>query len=81
MNSIETLTTFLGWCSVLNLGLLISGGTIISMAHDAFGEIAGKMMGVTSGQAKIIIFTVLRQYRFFIIFFNIVPYIALKIMA
>ena len=81
MNSIETLTTFLGWCSVLILGILIFVGVVLSMVHDTIGELAGKMVGITSEQAKVTLFRVVRQYRILVVVFNIVPYIALKIMA
>lgn len=79
--SIETLATFLGWCTVINIAFLIIVLIAVSLLHDWIGEISGKMFGITDDEAKATIFRVFQQYRFSIALFNLVPYIALKLMS
>lgn len=81
MNSMETLTTFLGWCAVINFGVIVTGVAFFSVAHEWAGRISGKLFGVTSESAKDTFFRVFQQYRLALIVVNIVPYIALKIIA
>lgn len=65
MNWIETLTTFLGWSTVINFGVL----AVSAIPAWSF-EIR-----------PLIYFQYLAQYKIAIFVFNLVPYIALKIMA
>ncbi len=79
MTSIETLTTFFGWCSVINivilLGLLVRGIVVrkLKLAEWAFG--------VSEEEVKTAYMNVFMQYRSAILILNVTPYIALKVMA
>ncbi len=79
MTSIETLTTFFGWCSVINivilLGLLVRGIVVrkLKLAEWAFG--------VSEEEVKTAYVNVFMQYRSAILILNVTPYIALKVMA
>ena len=79
MASIETLTTFFGWCSVINivilLGLLVRGIVVrkLKLAEWAFG--------VSEEEVKTAYMNVFMQYRSAILILNVTPYIALKVMA
>ena len=53
MNSIEIFTTFFGWCSVINLGIIIFAGAVFSIAHEPFANISSKMLGISNEQAKV----------------------------
>ena len=81
MTSIETLATFFGWCTVINLGVLVLGLLFFSVFHEWAGEISAKMFGITKEEAKATFFHVFQQYRLAFAVLNVVPYIALKIMA
>ena len=81
MISIEEIAIFVGWCTVINIGLLLLALIAIAIFHDFVGDIAGKIFGVSSEDAKIVLLQVFQQFRLVVIFFNLVPYIALKIMA
>lgn len=78
--NVETLTTLLGWCTVINIGLLIFAGIMWILGKDVFGKMAAKLFGITIEEVKVTFFRVLLQYRLTIIMLNLVPYIALKIM-
>ena len=79
--NIETLATFLGWCTVINIGLLMFAGLFWILAKDGLSKLAATMFGVTHEEVKATFLGVLMQYRAAIIILNLVPYFALKAMA
>ena len=46
MNSIETLATFFGWCTVINIGVVLVFLLFFSLFHDIFAKLSAKMFGV-----------------------------------
>jgi hypothetical protein len=78
MNSIKTLATFLGWCTIINIGILLLGVLIWMLAIPHTSQMAASM--ISPHEVKVSFFNSLMIYRSGIIFFNLVPYIALKIM-
>ena len=81
MNSLAMLATFFGWCTVINVGILLFSLLMISLLKDWIGKISARLFGITEEAAKATFFQVFQQYRFSIVLLNLVPYIALKIMA
>ena len=81
MSSIETLTAFLGWCSVINIGLLTLASIFLVLIHGPISKIHAKMFGLSEEDISRAYFQYLAQYKIAILVFNLVPYIALKIMA
>ena len=81
MNSIGTLATFFGWCTVINIGMVLLFLLICGLFHEGIAELLGKIFGVPKEEAKATLFRVLQQYRLMVVVLNLVPYIALKIMA
>ena len=77
MNSIDTLATFFGWCSVINivflLGLLVRGMVI--------RKLAAKVFGVSTDEVRAAYMNVFLQYRSAVLVLNVAPYFALKIMG
>jgi hypothetical protein len=81
VSSTRTLTTFLGWCTVINFSLLILAGLVWMILKDGVAGFGAPMFGVTEAELKVTFMRVLLQYRAGIVLFNLVPWIALKIMA
>ena len=81
MNTIETMTEFFGWCSVINMGLLILSSTLIIAIRGTASRIHGKMFNLDEKYLSQAYFQYLAQYKIAIIVFNIVPYFALKVMG
>jgi hypothetical protein len=77
MTSIETLTTFFGWCSVINIGLLLA----LLLRGIIIRKLAAKVFGVTTEEVKAAYMNVFMQYRNATLVLSVTPYIALKIMA
>jgi len=81
MNSIEILATFFGWCTVINFGFLLIAGLFWIPVKNVISELAATMFGVAKEEVKATFLLVLLQYRAAIFVLNLVPYVALKIMA
>ena len=77
MNSIDTLATFFGWCTVINivvlLGLLVRGIVIRKFAAWVFD--------VSIEEVKTAYMNAFIQYRSAVLILNVTPYIALKVMS
>ena len=81
MNTIESLTEFIGWCAFINIGMLTVTSVLILLLRNPISNIHGKMFGLGTTDVLNAYFQYLAQYKIAIIVFNIVPYIALKIMS
>jgi hypothetical protein len=81
MNSIEGLREFLGWCSVINIGILLLSSVIVMAMRGPISNIHSKMFGLGKEDLLRAYFQYLGHYKIVIIVLNIVPYIALVIMA
>ena len=79
--SIDQLTEFFGWCSTINIGVLIVTSIAISLLRRPISKIHGRMMGMQESGLPPLYFRYLAYYKIAILVFNLVPYIALKIMA
>jgi hypothetical protein len=78
--NIHSLATFLGWCTVINIGLLLLGGVMWISLKERFSGLVAKWFGVTQEEVKASVLRAFMQYRMAIIFLNLVPYVVLKIM-
>ena len=81
MNSIETLTTFLGLASLINLAMLTVGAILLILMRGTLTKLHAKMYGLSEADLARAYFQYLAQYKIAIIVLNLVPYLALKIMA
>lgn len=83
MTSLEPVTAFFGWCTVLNMAFILLVALLTSIVNkDGFPfTFAAKMFGITMDEVKSTHFRVFQQYRFAVLALNVVPYIALKIIA
>lgn len=81
MDSIETLTTFFGWCTVLNIGFLAVGSIKIMAMRDSMARIHSRMFKVSEDDLPRIYFQWLAGYKSATFMLNLAPYVALKLMA
>lgn len=81
MISIQTLATFFGWCTVINVVLIVIVFIFFAVLHEFFARVIAKLFGVSEATAKETLLRVLMQYRVAFVVFNLVPYVALKIMS
>jgi hypothetical protein len=76
----DQLVTFLGWCTVLNYGVLLVSTFFIVLLGDFAKNLHGKLFKLRSEQLDAIYFVFLGNYKLAIFVFNLTPYIALKIL-
>ena len=81
MFTIETLTELLGWASVINVCILIIASISVMLMRNAMISLHGTMFGLDSADLSRAYFQYIAQYKIAIFVFNLVPYIALKIIA
>jgi hypothetical protein len=79
--SIETLRNFLLWSAVINYGLLLWWFLVFLMAHDWMYSFHGRWFRLSVEQFDAIHYTGMAVYKLGIILLNLVPYIALQIVA
>ena len=80
MNNIDTITSFLGWCSVINAITLLTATLMLSVMRNTISAIHSKMLGVSQEALPMAYMQYLGNYKIAILMLNIVPYVALKIM-
>ena len=81
MIEMNTLTIFLGWCSVINIGVLLFSTMMLILMKGSISRIHSKLFNVRQDDLVPIYFQYLGSYKIAIFIFNLVPYIALKVMA
>jgi hypothetical protein len=78
--SVEKLRAFLGWCTLINMGLLLFWILWLIIAHDFVYHYHGKWLQLTVEQFDSIHYTGMLYYKMAIFLFNIVPYLTLRII-
>ena len=81
MMTLDALTTFLGWCTVINIVVLIIIVITITMFKNPVIRLHSKMFGVNPDDLPLIYFNFIGNYKLVVYVLNLVPYIALKVMA
>ncbi len=81
MSSMETLREFFGWCTVINMGLLIVASVFIGPMRGMITGILSKMFGLSEGDLLRTYFQYVAHYKIAVVVFNLVPYIALVLMT
>ncbi len=78
--TIEQLTSFLGWCAIINIGLLLWWFTFITLAHDWTYHLHSKWFYISTERFDAIHYCGMAIFKISIFLFNITPYLALRII-
>lgn len=81
MIGINELTTFFGWCTVINLGVYLFSALFIIVFKRFTINLHSKILGIEASELPNMYFKFLGNYKIGIILFNLSPYIALKLMG
>ncbi|MEO8158975.1 MAG: DUF6868 family protein [Betaproteobacteria bacterium] len=79
--SIDTLRGFLGWCAVINYGVLLGWFLVFVLAHDWMQRLHGRWFRLTVGQFDSIHYAAMAIFKLGILLLNVVPYVAIRIVA
>lgn len=81
MLHLDLLTAFFGWCSVINLIVLMCGSAVVIWQKDRIAAIHSRWFAVPKDVLGTVYIKYLAYYKIGVFLFNVVPYIALKILS
>ncbi len=73
--------TFFMWCSIINLAIALVGYLVVVLASDRVFRVHTRWLPLSRESFNAAIYSLFGQYKLLIFIFNIVPFIALTIMA
>ena len=76
---LHDLTVFLGWASLIHIGLLSFTALILLVAGPRVASLHAAMFGVEADELPLIYFRVLAHYKILILTFFVVPYLVLRL--
>jgi len=79
--TVDILREVLGWCAVINMGLLLFSAIFVVLLRGPISRIHAKMFNLDESDLSLAYFQYLAQYKIAIIVFNIIPYFALRIVG
>ena len=79
MFTLETFTSFLGWCAVINIAVLLFSTLAVVSCKGCVAKIHSKMLGVEEEKLPVLYFQYLGNYKVMTLVFNIAPYLALRL--
>jgi len=79
--SMEMARNALLWCAVLNYGLVVVWFLLYVLAREWLYRLWGRWFRLTAEQFDTINFTGMALYKVGILLFNLVPYVALRIVG
>ncbi|MGR3677040.1 MAG: DUF6868 family protein [Paracoccaceae bacterium] len=78
--TVETLTQFFGWATVLNFALLTCSGAAVIFFRDGMMRMHSKMLGIEEKALPPLYFGWLAQFKVLALITSFVPWLALKLM-
>lgn len=78
---IEVIRSTLAWCTVINWALLLVWFLFFTLGHDWTYKIHGKWVNLSVEQFDTINYGGMALYKIGIFLFNLVPYLALRIVG
>jgi TRAP-type C4-dicarboxylate transport system permease small subunit len=77
---IKKITSILGWCIILNVALLLWWALWMLFAHDLVYNVQSAVLDISVEQMDVIHYGAMAFHKILIIVFNVIPYLALKII-
>lgn len=81
MMTIENLTTFLGYCTVINMAMLLFATVVLVLFSEPVKKIHSALTKVNHDQLPELYFQFLGNFKLAILVFNLTPYLALILMS
>ena len=79
--TIQALTAFFMWCTIINAALLILSTIMIIPAQDLVYRMHSKWFSISREAFNVAIYSYLGIFKIAILVFNVVPYVALLIIG
>jgi hypothetical protein len=81
MTDWATLTTLLGWCALINLALYLLSAVALTQAQRFTVKLHSRWFGQRPDELPALYLRFLGNYKIAILVFNLVPYLALRVMG
>lgn len=81
MDDLSTLRAVLGWCTLLNFGLLVFVALMLRLVGRSIRQLHARLFGLHEEQLPLVYFQWMAHYKTFVLFFNLMPYLALRLVA
>ena len=81
MISLAQLIAFFGWCSIINIMVLLVATISLSVLTHKVIPIHSRLFDISEQELKLMYFRYLAQYKILTLIFFIVPYLALRIIS
>jgi Family of unknown function (DUF6868) len=81
ITSLENLTSFFGWMTVINILVLAVISLAVIALRGIMVSVHSKMTGVPEAELPSLYFRYVANYKLAVFVFNLVPYVALKLIA
>jgi len=81
MMTLDALTTFFGWCAIINITVLLISTILLMLFKQPIMRLHSKFFGVSADELPTMYFNYLGNYKIATYVISIVPYIALKVMV
>ncbi len=78
---INTIRTFLMWCTIINGGILVGASLFFIFARDLAYSVHIRLFNVSRETVNTMYYSFIELYKMLWILFNLVPYIALLIIG
>lgn len=79
--NLEPLRDFLGWCTLINFGVLILMTVSLLLFRKKISGLHARMFGFNESLVPIEFYRFIAYYKMTVLVFNLVPYLALRVMA
>jgi hypothetical protein len=76
---VQTLTTFLGWCTLINLVLMTVMFLICVLGANRVYRLHSRWFPLKRETFNAMLYGFLGLYKLLVFFFNVVPYVALRL--
>jgi hypothetical protein len=78
---IQMLTAFFMWCTIINGGILIVWGLFFMFAPELVYRTQSRFFPIPRESFTVILYCFLGLFKVFVLIFNVVPWVALVIIA
>jgi len=79
--TIETIREVLGWCAVINIGILLYWFLMVVFAHDLVYRIHSKWFKIPVETFDAIHYAGMAYFKLTVFVFNVMPYFAIRIVT
>ncbi len=79
--TIQEMTAFFMWCTILNGGLLLFWACLGMLAPELIYRLHSQWFPLPRETFNVVLYAFLGAFKLFVLFFNLIPWLALLLMG